>query len=69
MHVGDQLFGPLYATFAAGCHFSLGTVGIPQTSLSNSRGEGRAILSVFPALIVHSELKSVRPGFPVAFIF
>ena len=27
------------------------------------------ILSVFPALIVHSELKSVRPGFPVAFIF
>ena len=27
------------------------------------------ILSVFPALIVHSELKSVHPGFPVAFIF
>jgi len=27
------------------------------------------ILSVFPALIVHSELKSVQPGFPVAFIF
>ena len=26
------------------------------------------ILSVFPAL-VHSELKSVHPGFPVAFIF
>ena len=26
------------------------------------------ILSVFPALIVHSELKSVHPGFPVAFI-
>jgi len=25
------------------------------------------ILSVFPALIVHSELKSVHPGFPVAF--
>ena len=40
-------------------------------------GPGRAhsdyaaapILSVFPALIVHSELKSVHPGFPVAFIF
>jgi len=32
---------------------------------------GRAghILSVFPALIVYSELKSVHPGFPVAFIF
>ena len=29
----------------------------------------RPILSVFPALIVHSELKSVHPGFPVAFIF
>jgi len=27
------------------------------------------ILSVFPALIVHTELKSVHPGFPVAFIF
>ena len=27
------------------------------------------ILSVFFALIVHSELKSVNPGFPVAFIF
>ena len=27
------------------------------------------ILSVFPALIVHSELNSVDPGFPVAFIF
>jgi len=27
------------------------------------------ILTVFPALIVHSELKSVHPGFPVAFIF
>ena len=27
------------------------------------------ILSVFPALIVHSELNSVHPGFPVAFIF
>ena len=27
------------------------------------------ILSVFRALIVHSELKSVNPGFPVAFIF
>jgi len=27
------------------------------------------ILSVFPALIAHSELKSVHPGFPVAFIF
>ena len=27
------------------------------------------ILSVFPALIVHSELKSVHPGFPVGFIF
>jgi len=27
------------------------------------------ILSVFPALIVHSELKNVHLGFPVAFIF
>jgi len=27
------------------------------------------ILSVFFALIVHSKLKSVHPGFPVAFIF
>ena len=27
------------------------------------------ILSVFFALIVQSELKSVHPGFPVAFIF
>ena len=27
------------------------------------------ILSVLSALIAHSELKSVHPGFPVAFIF
>ena len=27
------------------------------------------ILNVFPALIVHAELKSVHPGFLVAFIF
>jgi len=27
------------------------------------------ILSVFFVLIVHSELKCVHPGFPVAFIF
>jgi len=27
------------------------------------------ILSVFPALIMQSELKSAHPGFPVAFIF
>ena len=27
------------------------------------------ILSVFPALIVHSALQSVHPGLPVAFIF
>ena len=32
-------------------------------------GSAGPILSVFPALIVHSELKSVHPGFPVAFIF
>jgi len=31
--------------------------------------EAGPILSVFFALIVHSELKSVHPGFPVAFIF
>jgi len=31
-------------------------------------GMSAPILSVFPALIVHSELKSVHPGFPVAFI-
>ena len=27
------------------------------------------ILSMFPALIVHSDLKSVHPGFPVALFF
>ena len=27
------------------------------------------ILSVFSVLIVHSKLKSVHPGFPLAFIF
>jgi len=31
-------------------------------------GMSAPILSVFRALIVHSELKSVHPGFPVAFI-
>jgi len=29
----------------------------------------RAYSKRVPALIVHSELKSVHPGFPVAFIF
>ena len=37
-----------------------------EADLPDSAGP---ILSVFFALIVHSELKSVHPGFPVAFIF
>jgi len=36
--------------------------------VTSGTGSG-PILSVFFALIVHSELKSVHPGFPVAFIF
>ena len=45
-----------------------------HTELSLTTHSGRTrlsgpILSVFSALIVHSELKSVHPGFPVAFIF
>ena len=35
----------------------------------NSHLSAGPILSVFSALIVHSELKSAHPGFPVAFIF
>ena len=38
-------------------------------TVSVSMNKTWPILSVFPALIVHSELKSVHPGFPVAFIF
>jgi len=37
--------------------------------VGNMVREAGPILSVFSALIVHSELKSVHPGFPVAFIF
>ena len=33
------------------------------------QGSAAPILSVLPALIVHSKLKSVHAGFPVAFIF
>jgi len=43
-----------------------------ELSLTTHNGRTRVsapILSVFSALIVHSELKSVHPGFPVAFIF
>jgi len=40
----------------------------PQTEMYN-HCIAVPILSVFPALIVHSELKSVHPGYPVAFIF
>ena len=40
-----------------------------QLYFSHHRLRTVPILSVFPALIVHSELKSVHPGFPVAFIF
>ena len=37
---------------------------------TDGHGIAGPILSVFPALIVHSELKkNVHPGFPVAFIF
>jgi len=36
---------------------------------THTAGVSAPILSVFPALIVHSELKSMHPGFPVAFIF
>jgi len=39
------------------------------TRLNISKHTSGPILSVFFALIVHSELKSVHPGFPVAFIF
>ena len=35
----------------------------------NNREPGSAYSKRVPALIVHSELKSVHPGFPVAFIF
>ena len=52
---------PITVTFEASTQ-----VGV-DSSCSNIAGP---ILSVlFPALIVHSELKSVHPGFPVAFIF
>ena len=46
-------------------------VSLELTSIIREVGELHAvpILSVFPALIVHSELKSVHLGFPVAFIF
>jgi len=44
------------------------TTSNSSTSVVQFRLPG-PILSVFPALIVHSELKSVHPGFPVAFIF
>jgi len=43
-----------------------------KIAVDNANAGGKSpvpILSVFPALIVHSELKSVHPGFPVAFIF
>ena len=50
-----------------------GGVSEPGTPLPSTRpslkGKAGPILSVFFALIVHSELKSVHPGFPVAFIF
>jgi len=36
---------------------------------TGNRSEAGPVLSLFPTLIVHSELKSVHPGFPVAFIF
>jgi len=38
---------------------------VPEETLTHSG----PILSMFFALIVHSELKSVHSGFPVAFIF
>jgi len=45
--------------------------GVPEADaiLEPSVSVAGPILSMFPALIVHSELKSVHPGFPVAFIF
>ena len=54
---------------------SSATADGPRDALRRSKSHGqhycrtRPILSVFFALIVHSELKSVHPGFPVAFIF
>ena len=41
----------------------------PSVRQSHYSSTAGPILSVFSALIVHSELKSVHPGFPVAFIF
>jgi len=42
---------------------------VPPANALEIRCNPAPILSVFAALIVHSELRSVHPGFPVAFIF
>ena len=56
---------------AAGRHHHRRLRPCSNTSTTNNanRFMPAPILSVFPALSVHSELKSVHPGFPVAFIF
>ena len=50
------------------CANCIGALSFPMLINTRQKDAG-PILSVFFALIVHSELKSVHPGFPVAFIF
>jgi len=59
------------ADTAAGQQAVTMTVPVTMYRVVTSRNlrSPRPILSVFFALIVHSELKRVHPGFPVAFIF
>jgi len=52
-----------------GSHTLFGVLFKKTIELQRKGSESGPILSVFFALIVHSELKSVHPGFPVAFIF
>jgi len=59
-------FSPIKRTTKLSCEAE-----VCQTARVGERKVDRSapILSVFPALTVHSELKSVHPGFPVALIF
>jgi len=68
----------LYLTFVPPRHLSLPQRHAISSSMRRvycmvngviTRRLAGPILSVFSALIVHSEIKSVHPGFPVAFIF
>ena len=71
-HTYKHLFNSPFSGTTHVSRYQKGKTNLDFTAAKDSEWQWQQpgpILSVFPTLIVHSELKNVHPGFPVAFIF